>query len=660
MTLAIRDGWPYRQPDLRVKGMRRPEHADAEGNICLWQTGDPSRQWMTLDGWRARVAEWRNRQTDGFDEADAVMDAHAYFKDQADGLAIVDFDSLIGEVSDGGHGRVAGRWPNGRVLALTADHGKQDIKGRWFYRDELTAPPTSLDALRASLTSEQRTHFDNRLGALSAGGGKTVFVLVWGAGEQRNAVVILVTRSRGKGHAIRPPIARAMEVAFTDIETLRRRAGADALVLANYSAAIFGVGAVGSQVAVSLAESGLGELTLFDGDRVRPGNVIRHRAAAGQVGMHKVEAIKDIINARAPWTTVTAHPTSVWNPNELARLSAEFDIVIDCTGNAGFGEQLAYVLAREDTPLLSAALYRNGAVSRVSRQADGDVPLAQRTAAGGYSEIPESEEPEPLAPEAGCSALVNLAPPPAVTECAALAAQVAVDVLRGTRAMPAEIVTIHRPLDQTPYDNVGRLLMASRQRPRLWLGEAAWKTIKDSAAAAHPVETGGVLLGVLSTDGRPWITEAVEVPSASATHTSYVLPADARPRVVDAARARDRRLGYLGDWHSHPADIGPSLRDSRTMRHLAQTTRDCPNPVLIIARRAGPDGYTVDAREASIRRLRRLDTLAAGGLPKPTTESRDKDLPDDSERPRPSHGPATPATGRTRHERRARPPRREG
>ena len=74
MTLAIRDGWPYRQPDLGVKGMRRPEHADAEGNICLWQTGDPSRQWMTLDGWRARVAEWRNRQTDGFDEADAVMD----------------------------------------------------------------------------------------------------------------------------------------------------------------------------------------------------------------------------------------------------------------------------------------------------------------------------------------------------------------------------------------------------------------------------------------------------------------------------------------------------------------------------------------------------------------------------------------------------------
>jgi proteasome lid subunit RPN8/RPN11 len=157
--------------------------------------------------------------------------------------------------------------------------------------------------------------------------------------------------------------------------------------------------------------------------------------------------------------------------------------------------------------------------------------------------------------------------------------------------------------------------MASPTRPRLWLSETAWQTIKAAAGAAHPAETGGVLLGVLSIDGRPWITEAVTVPSATATHTSYELPTGARPRAVDEARAHDPRLGYLGDWHSHPADAGPSLRDGRTMRRLAQVTPDCPTPVLIIARRVAGDDYAIDARDASPRRLRRLDALAAGDLP---------------------------------------------
>jgi proteasome lid subunit RPN8/RPN11 len=138
-----------------------------------------------------------------------------------------------------------------------------------------------------------------------------------------------------------------------------------------------------------------------------------------------------------------------------------------------------------------------------------------------------------------------------------------------------------------------------------------------TAASGHPDEGGGVLLGVLTADGRPWITKAVTVASSEATGNSYVLPGSARPRTVDRARKHDDRLGYLGDWHSHPADLGPSAEDSRTMRRLARTTPGGPNPVLIIARRLAEGGYAIDARESSARRLRRLEVLAAGDLATP-------------------------------------------
>jgi hypothetical protein len=37
------------------------------------------------------------------------------------------------------------------------------------------------------------------------------------------------------------------------------------------------------------------------------------------------------------------------------------------------------------------------------------------------------------------------------------------------------------------------------------------------------------------------------------------------PLLVDEERRLDRRVGYLGDWHSHPADAPPSPTDKATL-----------------------------------------------------------------------------------------------
>ena len=151
-------------------------------------------------------------------------------------------------------------------------------------------------------------------------------------------------------------------------------------------------------------------------------------------------------------------------------------------------------------------------------------------------------------------------------------------------------------------------------RWRAWLTENARDLIVDAAAAAHPNETGGVLLGVLA-HGRPWITTAVEVPHQGASGVYYELADGAAPAIADAMTLLDSPLGYLGEWHSHPADVGPSELDARSMGAIAaDATAGCARPVLIIARRRDTL-YQLDARQLQRHRLRTLRLIDAGPLP---------------------------------------------
>lgn len=150
-------------------------------------------------------------------------------------------------------------------------------------------------------------------------------------------------------------------------------------------------------------------------------------------------------------------------------------------------------------------------------------------------------------------------------------------------------------------------------RWRIWLSEPALEQILAAAGEHHPDEIGGVLIGV-ETERRPWVTRAVTVPSRRATPVYYEIPAGARRQAVRRSRRDDPRLGYLGDWHSHPADIGPSGKDRETMADLA-ADRDsgCPRPVLLLARRRGED-YRLDARQQVGSKLRELRPIMAGPL----------------------------------------------
>ena len=104
-----------------------------------------------------------------------------------------------------------------------------------------------------------------------------------------------------------------------DERTLRLRAGPDSETIGGCRVVLFGAGALGGHVAVTLAESGIEALRIVDVDLLSPGNVVRHVAGHDQVGGLKVNAVQSVIKNHAPWTEVdaVAPSTNLSGPSEI-------------------------------------------------------------------------------------------------------------------------------------------------------------------------------------------------------------------------------------------------------------------------------------------------------------------------------------------------------
>jgi integrative and conjugative element protein (TIGR02256 family) len=163
---------------------------------------------------------------------------------------------------------------------------------------------------------------------------------------------------------------------------------------------------------------------------------------------------------------------------------------------------------------------------------------------------------------------------------------------------------------------------------RLLITETARSVMTAAAARAHPYETGGVLIGVY-TDGHPWIIAAPEIGSPDRGRTHYRIPGGATHDAVMLARAFDDRLGYLGDWHTHPSDVGPSPTDLATLALISVRHPLLPNPTQIVVRRT-EDSHALDARRIIGLTPRACTIRLTGNLPAqtpPPSTDRGADLP---------------------------------
>jgi hypothetical protein len=428
-----------------VEGLKPSVHLN-ESALCLWRVGDDSLAWLRLPDLRARIAQWADRYRGRATFDDPVLDAHLYWRPiEPNILATVDLSQV--HWGNGGSGDLSAALDE-PLLAIGADG---PLRVRWYGRDDMRHPPVNMAMIYEGLKSSQARNLERTLQQVGRPGGTDILMLIWTTpvGEP-NVLVLRLSRDE-----VGEVQGKAVEVARTDEEVLIRRAGPDAPTLRPKSACVLGQGAIGSNLTLLLARSGLGNITIADGQILRPGNLVRHAVDKYSVGYAKVIGVSVTGKSAAPWTTFRPVSESSWDPNAIGGLAAGTDLVIDAVGESSYTEQLSRRLADGTIPMLSVALFRGGAVARVRVQAPGGTPLYLREDSRTSPVIPPGPLETALAWETGCASPVNNAPPAAVASAAALAARVAVDVLTGREVGDFDAIEVYQPLEFAPFDRVG-------------------------------------------------------------------------------------------------------------------------------------------------------------------------------------------------------------
>ena len=460
MEIGIAPGWPYQPPAVFVQGLAT-NHSTLGGLVCMWRDGDDSLRWITLRGLFARIEEWCRQAKQGWQDDDLGRDALLNFQDKSSVLATFDLANI--GVSQGSwgdfHGVVA---TAGTPVALDPGVARSEqLRGLWFQLGELESPPPRrLSEVLEHLNRGQRRHLEAQIAkrrkpdALVTSGGIDLVMLCWARGGRPDLLVLAL---EGIGEGIQ---AKALLLGPSDENTLMLRAGPDAPTLSGRRAVIFGAGALGGFVALTLAESGLGVLDIVDADILTPGNIVRHVAGHWAVGHQKVAAVAAMVGHHAKWTKTNTFLEWPRTPAEIRTRIEHADIVVDATGDGAFTASVAIVSQQEGRPLVTGALYRGGFLGRVRRQAHvDDTPLGRRSVSDRYPLIPPGDDAVDFAtPEVGCSAPVNNAPPSAVLALSSLIVQSVIDVLTSRFELPDEIVEVYRPLpDEPPFNRIGRL-----------------------------------------------------------------------------------------------------------------------------------------------------------------------------------------------------------
>jgi sulfur carrier protein ThiS adenylyltransferase len=101
-----------------------------------------------------------------------------------------------------------------------------------------------------------------------------------------------------------------------------------------------GCGGLGSTAALALARAGVGRLVLADQDVVEPSNLNRQQYFVYQIGLPKVEALKEVVKKANPFVKVETHHLRII-PENVVSLFGKCDVIIEAFDMADQKQMLA-------------------------------------------------------------------------------------------------------------------------------------------------------------------------------------------------------------------------------------------------------------------------------------------------------------------------------
>lgn len=425
------------------------------GSLCLWESDHPVEQapWLDAATFLARVGGWLALTEAGWPGDDAC-DLERYLPSCGE-LVLFDSDDTAQRDRVAVHVQPTGAQATVRLTSEVIRVGRsprkqrrrKDVGGCWIEDvGELTKPIGSWQDLLGAVADSNRLMHLAGCGAIryvhlryTRSGQPGVLVLRLGA-QQTIAACRCADDSSG-GRSL--------------------RAGPQAMSLAHASVAIIGCGAIGSFAADLLYRSGVREFTLYDADTLLPGNVVRHVGTLDEVGLLKVDVVREQLGRLGADTSeVECHPQNVGALALARRIVSSHDLVLEATADAR-ATSLFAVASRDqeandgDCAVISACVQRQGQVVRVDRL----------TVGGEDEHLPPLTRDlrENLLADPGCGSPVSVTPPASVLRAATLVLEVATLELQEKGSAPATTVDVLVAQPEAPFDVTGRVTSATHK-----------------------------------------------------------------------------------------------------------------------------------------------------------------------------------------------------
>jgi molybdopterin/thiamine biosynthesis adenylyltransferase len=459
--ITLGEAFPFAPPRVVIPDPGTPVeftfHIELDGALCLWENDWAVDQapWREPRELLGRIAGWLEKTAAGW-PGDDVCDLERYLGQDPDTLVLYDAAGL-----SPGHAVRTMPGPTAAATLVTceqrrlSDHlpargGRRGKPGR---KDKQLAWVADIGAVEHPLRI-----WSDVAAVLGSSAGEVSRAISFGIVN-----LLLLRYSRGANSSVLALKARrtvggievtACESADMSLATRTIRAGRDAQHLTETKLAVVGCGAVGSFAADLLFRSGVRKLTLRDGEKLRPGNVVRHLAGTGQVGLAKADAVRECLaRIDSDVSGVKTQPRRLDRFDDALALVRDHDVVLDATGNARASSLLATAAQLAGPGLghsvVSACIQRDGEVLRADR-------MPPRGAERYLPALPLLDD-SAHAREQGCGSPISPAPPGAVIAAAELACRVVIDEATRQCSMPATVAEVRWAQPEPPFDHVGRV-----------------------------------------------------------------------------------------------------------------------------------------------------------------------------------------------------------
>jgi hypothetical protein len=452
ITIELEDSFPFAPPVVRLDPdaagsdvVTSTFHLENVNKLCLWDrdTVVEGAAWRDADSLLAHVAGWFAQAAAGW-PGDEDCDLERYLSPAG---RFITYDSS--ELAT-----VTGNVATSRTPILT------HVTARM-----LPAPKPGSRAPRSQRRDRRAMAWVGDLGPVHEpirGWSDLSTHLTDPVVEQHvrggNVDLLLLRYMRGTAHGVLAVHAevtptgieiRGCECADVSLATRTLRAGAPAELLSKQNIAIVGCGAIGGFIADLLFRAGARRITLIDPQRLRPGNLVRHVAAAEDIGKAKVVGVLNhLARTGLPIGQVKISFESIDTLRDAMDLVRDHSVVIDASADARATSLLRFAAEDREGRLISTCLQREGGIARVDRW-----PLlaGERHLAA----VPEIK-PDGVR-ERGCGDLVSLTPPHSVTFAANLTIEVLLDQLSACPQLPPTRLEVLGVQPDAPYDRVGPL-----------------------------------------------------------------------------------------------------------------------------------------------------------------------------------------------------------